>query len=312
MKISVIIPTYNRKDLLKQAIDSYLNQNYKKVEIIVVDNASDDGTTKLIEEQYPQIKYIKLKENIAIKAINIGLEHVTGDIVWRTDDDAELANPNVFSQVIEVFSNNTDVDIVGAELFEKTINQFIDWHPYEIDRSKQYPNGIKTCVFSGAGAAIKKEVFESIGGFWGFGYEEKEFCTRAIIAGYKVKYFPHILVNHYSSGRKGVTSDRWFKLSRRHIRYYATYFPLPLAIGKSAVVIFFQMLYGVVNHFSFKDLYFGKVEMFKTFFYTLKNERNPVKYKQIKQITLGQSLISFYLRMYWKSLKNNIKRKNKA
>ena len=50
--ISVIIPSYNRKDLIGKAIESVMNQNYKNIEIIIIDDGSNDGTEGFIKEKY--------------------------------------------------------------------------------------------------------------------------------------------------------------------------------------------------------------------------------------------------------------------
>lgn len=62
--LTIAIPTYNRKDLLKRALDSIVPQLNPKVEILVSDNASDDGTDKMMTTNYPTIRYIKNEKNM--------------------------------------------------------------------------------------------------------------------------------------------------------------------------------------------------------------------------------------------------------
>ena len=62
--LTIAIPTYNRKDLLKRALDSIVPQMNSKVEILVSDNASDDGTDDMIAESYPMVRYIKNAQNM--------------------------------------------------------------------------------------------------------------------------------------------------------------------------------------------------------------------------------------------------------
>ena len=59
MKISVVIPTYNRKHTLPRALDSVLAQSYKPFEIIVIDDGSSDGTIDMIKSKYPSIKLLE-------------------------------------------------------------------------------------------------------------------------------------------------------------------------------------------------------------------------------------------------------------
>ncbi len=66
--LSICIPTYNRKALLKRAIDSILSQSDDRVEILISDNASDDGTQEMIKDEYPDIRYSRNEQNIGGEA----------------------------------------------------------------------------------------------------------------------------------------------------------------------------------------------------------------------------------------------------
>ena len=62
--LTIAIPTYNRKNMLKRALDSIVNQLNPRVEILVSDNASNDGTDDMMAESYPMIRYIRNKTNM--------------------------------------------------------------------------------------------------------------------------------------------------------------------------------------------------------------------------------------------------------
>ena len=66
-KISIVIPTFNRIGSLPRALDSALNQTYQPSEIIVVDNGSSDGTTKLLREHYPSIRLL-IEKKLGVSA----------------------------------------------------------------------------------------------------------------------------------------------------------------------------------------------------------------------------------------------------
>ena len=82
MKISVIIPTYNRKHTLHRAIESVLNQTFKPLEIIVVDDGSNDGTGEWVEEIYPSIKYVFIKNSGVSAARNTGVRSANGPVSY--------------------------------------------------------------------------------------------------------------------------------------------------------------------------------------------------------------------------------------
>ena len=73
MNISVVIPSYNRKEFLKRSIDSAINQTKKPFEIIIVDDGSTDGTETMIKSDYDFVKFIKQKNKGVSAARNIGI-----------------------------------------------------------------------------------------------------------------------------------------------------------------------------------------------------------------------------------------------
>lgn len=103
--ISVIITTYNAQDTIKNAIWSVLDTIYKsKIEIIVVDDCSNDETTNIVEDiikQHDNIKFIKLEENTGnpSKPRNIGIENAKGHYITFLDDDDEMNSDNLLNMV---------------------------------------------------------------------------------------------------------------------------------------------------------------------------------------------------------------------
>ena len=89
MKISVIIPTFNRIDILNRAIDSVLNQSINPYDIIVVDDGSTDGTSDMIKQKYKSIKLIQQKNSGVSAARNNGIKNAQGDWIALLDSDDE-------------------------------------------------------------------------------------------------------------------------------------------------------------------------------------------------------------------------------
>ena len=123
-KVSVIIPTYNQRDFVRETIDSVLAQTYNNIEIIVTDDGSIDGTREIIQEyasQYPEkIKPVYSEKNTGIAAnINRGLAVRTGEfIAWLGGDDIML--PEKIQKQVDLLIGRPDA--VGcchdAEVFE--------------------------------------------------------------------------------------------------------------------------------------------------------------------------------------------------
>jgi glycosyltransferase involved in cell wall biosynthesis len=105
MKISVIIPTFNRIDLLKRAIDSVLNQSIKPYDIIVVDDGSIDGTSDMIQQKYKSIKLIQQKNSGVSAARNNGIKNAQGDWIALLDSDDEWKKNKLEEQVNKLTDN---------------------------------------------------------------------------------------------------------------------------------------------------------------------------------------------------------------
>lgn len=97
--VTVVIPTHNRKGLLKRALHSVLNQSYLPLEIIVINDGSTDDTETYVTElqqQYLQIKYLKHPSpKGAPKARNYGIREASGEFITFLDDDDELHPDNI-------------------------------------------------------------------------------------------------------------------------------------------------------------------------------------------------------------------------
>ena len=103
--ISVIIPTHNRAQLLKRAVDSVLEQTWHNLEIIIVDDASDDTTQEVIakfEKEYPVKNIRNLLSKGAAKSRNIAIDNASGEYVAGLDDD-DYWRPNRLELLMEEF-----------------------------------------------------------------------------------------------------------------------------------------------------------------------------------------------------------------
>lgn len=115
MDISVIIPTYNRMDMLRRAVTSVLTQeNCGKIEVIVVDDGSSDGTCEMVARDYPQVKLLKQAHKGAPAARNLGMSRASGDCIALLDDDDELL-PESLAVRMKALVQNPEIDLVCAD-----------------------------------------------------------------------------------------------------------------------------------------------------------------------------------------------------
>ena len=113
VKVSVAIPTYNRKEKLKRLIESLKTSTYKDIEIIVVDDASTDGTEKMIKEEYPYVKYIRHERpTLVAKSRNDAIEVSEGDYVFFIDDD-NVVEPDTIEKLVGYMERHDEVGTVA-------------------------------------------------------------------------------------------------------------------------------------------------------------------------------------------------------
>jgi len=108
LDISVIIPTYNRKNTLPRAVESVLNQTYKPVEIIIVDDGSTDGTKEWFSEMYPLVHYIYQVNSGVSLARNTGINSARGDWIALLDSDDEWL-PDKLEIQVKLLQNNAEL-----------------------------------------------------------------------------------------------------------------------------------------------------------------------------------------------------------
>ena len=108
MDISVIIPTYNRRNTLSRAVNSVLNQIYKPIEIIVVDDGSTDGTKEMFSEMYPLVRYIYQANSGVSLARNMGIKSASGDWIALLDSDDEWL-PDKLDRQVKLLQDNAEI-----------------------------------------------------------------------------------------------------------------------------------------------------------------------------------------------------------
>ena len=105
-KVSVIVPTYNRKHLLKSALNSIFEQTYPNIEPIVIDDCSTDGTSVWIKQSYPDINLISLSKNRgAAGARNVGINAAQGEYVAFLDSD-DYWEPDYLKVLVSALSKD--------------------------------------------------------------------------------------------------------------------------------------------------------------------------------------------------------------
>ncbi|MCK6604259.1 MAG: glycosyltransferase [Ignavibacteriaceae bacterium] len=243
MDLSIIIVNYNVKEFLQNLLDSiYRASGDISAEIIIVDNASDDGSVEMVKEKYPGVILIENQENTGFaKANNLGLKIAKGKYLLLLNPDT-LVSEDTFTKMFSFFDKYPDAGLatckmIGSDgnlqlacrrsfpdlwtsftkvtglstLFPKS-RLFARYNLTYLDENKTY----EVDAISGAFMMMKREVYEKIGGldeeFFMYG-EDLDWCFRVQKAGWKVYYYHETQIIHYkgeSTKRSSLNETRVF------------------------------------------------------------------------------------------------------
>lgn len=312
--VSVVIATINRKDELRETLQAYGRQTYPFVELVVIDNGSRDGTREMMQEEFPDAVYEWLPYNMGTHAINIGFERARGEILWLSNNDSYPEAETAFEQVVNIFQRFPHVHILGTEDIEMNDGgRIYHWHPFEVDKTTVPADGFITNNFHGTGAAVRREVLETIGGFWDtFIFEEMDFCTRAIVAGFSVRYIPSIRTLHFGSPRSRNQQERRLMAARNIMRYTWRYFPFFQALGRTGIHWCVYTLYSLLHLRQPLVLFEMQFSMAASVFTAWRKERTVIPAEKIPEVTLGKGIVGPVLKYIGLAIRRNITRRRSS
>lgn len=165
--VSVIIPTYNSEEYLRESIESIFNQTFKDYEIILVDDGSTDNTREIVKQFYPSVKYIYQDQGGAARARNTGIRAARGEFIAFLDAD-DIWLPTKLEKQVEHFRQHTDVGFIFTEHSQFNENGII--RSFVGKRDRLVKGEILENIFLYSGVAtptviVRKKVFEQVGLF---------------------------------------------------------------------------------------------------------------------------------------------------
>jgi len=191
MKATFVIATNNRKNEVLSTIvqtKELIKSDYNNYEIIIVDNASTDGSADAIKSTFNDVIVIKNQKNTGVSSRNLGFEKAKGKYLIMLDDDSNIEFG--LEKALTFMDQNSKIGVLALNVING---------PYT---SALWQDGQESVGFIGCGAIIRREVYKKIGGLaeWiSFGTEEWEYGLRVTDADYEVRFFAGCHVNHRAS-----------------------------------------------------------------------------------------------------------------
>ena len=211
--VSIVVLTFNRINVLIDIIYKLKNLTYKNVEIIIINNNSNDETKIKIPELFPEIKLINLDKNIGVSALNYGLKAASGEYILQLDDDSYPKDGNIIEKAISHFKLDSSLAILAFRIENLRFN-FCETR--EFDKKLNH--------FVGCGVMFRNSHLKKSGYYnphIHIYYNEFDLTAKLLNLGYKIRYDNSLVVFHLqtSSGR---ASDS--ELKKSFAEFYKTPF----------------------------------------------------------------------------------------
>lgn len=227
--ISVVTVNWNRKDELLRLLDSLRKQTLKNFEVIVVDNASTDGSVQAVREGFPEVRILEIEGNIGVCAsFNRGAEKASGEIVFSADTDCLVKDRELFKKIAKKFEMLPHLGIIACAIKDFDTDTAYSINPAATPSGN--PEGGYNClVYNGTGFAIAKRAVDEVGGYnesYFIYSNEMELSMKVIDAGYLCRFFPDIVVYHAPTKQQTRSTRYDYYMTRNVFWWQWQYFPL--------------------------------------------------------------------------------------
>jgi glycosyltransferase involved in cell wall biosynthesis len=252
MKVSIVIPTHNQKEILAKALDYLILQDYPKdqYEIIVVDDGSSDGTQEMVRSKMGSEvswRYLYQKQRGPHFARNLGIEKAGGEIIIFVDSDI-FAAPNFITEHVKFHQKFGDVLVSGPVVRTDRLNHIFSDSGIRKLRKLSFVFSLPSFITSNL--SVRRKFLIRVGGFdeefTGFGWHDWELGLRLKKLGLKAKVNINAMVYHY---KKSITlSDlpssckKKREQGRNAVLYYKKHPSLKVKLGIRPQSLIFDKL----------------------------------------------------------------------
>ena len=266
--VSVVIVNWNTRELLRACLASLpWDSERVRIEAIVVDNASEDGSAEMVAQQFPQARGIRNAGNVGfVRANNQGLRAATGEFLFMLNSDTEV-HPGAIERLVEVLASDERIGAVGPRLlntdgtpqsnaapFPSVIHRFLPSrfeHAYQraLERRVQdSPDHVgRVAWLTGAALMTRRDVLAGVGPLderYFMWYDDLDWCQKLRAAGYERVFVADAVVVHHGRQSGGRLTDRTLAAQlndseylylRLHAGRLATCLVFALRIAKAVV-----------------------------------------------------------------------------
>lgn len=266
-KVSLIVLNYNGGDFVEPCLDSLATQTYRDFELIVVDNASSDGSWELIEAKRDAMGFMAIRnaENLGYsEGNNVGIRVARGEYVLVLNNDT-VCEPNWLATLMREAEARADVDMFACQIRSFDRRETLDTIGIIVYRdgmsrglgrlepAADYAEAREVFAPSGCAGLYRRNALERVGMFPGtfFAYcEDMDLGMRIRLAGGRCWYVPEAIVYHHYSATAGKYSPlKAYLVERNHLWVRLRLFPLGMLLMSPFYTLWRYLLqaYGVLT-----------------------------------------------------------------
>lgn len=263
MKLSIILVSWNTRQLLADCLDSvYAYPPSEPFEVLVVDNASSDGSAAMVKERFPQARLMESEKNVGFaQGNNLAVPLCSGEYVLLLNPDT-VVKPQALDALVQFMDAHSEAGAAGSRLLnpDETLQPSCHpaptlarelWRLFHLDRIRPFgayhmhhwdmnqPREVD--VIQGASFIVRKAILDKIGFLDGryFMYsEEVDLCYRLQKAGWKLYYVPASRVIHYGGqSTKLVAADMFLQLYLGKLMYFRKHYGRLAGIGYKFILL---------------------------------------------------------------------------
>jgi len=258
-EIDVIILSWNRAEDTIAAVQSAAAQVGIVQHILIVDQGSEPDVVAKLEaflRNVPRTRLMKLERNVGVaQGRNLAVSMGQSPYIVALDSDAEFADDRELERVAAILDANLRLCAIGFRIVNY-FNGEIDWTSWDYPPGSRPHTTFASTRFIGAGHAIRRHVFEEVGGYDAqlfFCGEELDLCYRMLNTGHRIAYMPEVVVRHKVSPEHRVFWDkgRFYFTVRNNLYTGYKFGTASLRIVLSAAAFFVK---GCRNHTTFEVL----------------------------------------------------------
>jgi len=230
---SIVIPTYNQLNMLRQCVDSIIENTDLPYEIIVVDNASSDGTENYLRDLGGQVRYRVLENNRGFAgAINVGMMMAKGRTILLLNNDT-LVTENWLDNLLACLNSDEKIGMVGPMTNYISGDQKIDVPYTDVADMPQFAREFnksdpaswrRTDRLTGFCLLFRRELFENVGyfdeGFEIGNFEDDDYNIRVRILGKSLVMATDTFIHHFGSVSMKALGDRFQEVNDRNQLYF--------------------------------------------------------------------------------------------